>query len=335
MAVNIQLRNDTAANWALHNPILLLGEMGIVRENLTYKVGDGVTAWNDLPFRDITGEMDELLLVGNVNEPPAPVGSKLKLYSKSIAGRMLPKIIGPAGLDTSLQPALWSNGIMMIAPGGTTSLTAIGTSAPTAVGTLSHPALLAGTLKQQMRRALLTSAATATSTANFRLSATIASRGDTPGHGGFFMTTRFGISSVLASQQGYVGLTQQTGTISTSLVPSTLTTCVILGWDAGEANLSVMHNDALGVCTKIPLGANFPASDINSVYEFILFAAPNSDEITYRVINMVSGATATGVLTTDIPSKGSFLTWNAYMNNGGVAGSVAMDFMRFYLETDY
>lgn len=50
--VNIRLvtRNDTAENWTTKNPVLLEGEMGIVRENGLIKVGDGTTAWNNLSY---------------------------------------------------------------------------------------------------------------------------------------------------------------------------------------------------------------------------------------------------------------------------------------------
>ena len=48
MPSKILFRRDTAANWASANPILALGEMGIVTDTRTFKVGDGVNQWNDL-----------------------------------------------------------------------------------------------------------------------------------------------------------------------------------------------------------------------------------------------------------------------------------------------
>lgn len=49
-------RTDTKANWASSNPVLLKGELGIVSDDPNlYKVGDGVTAWNALPFRGFNG----------------------------------------------------------------------------------------------------------------------------------------------------------------------------------------------------------------------------------------------------------------------------------------
>lgn len=50
MAVQIQLRNDTAANWTASNPTLAQGEIGIESDTKLIKVGDGVNAWNDLDY---------------------------------------------------------------------------------------------------------------------------------------------------------------------------------------------------------------------------------------------------------------------------------------------
>jgi hypothetical protein len=50
MATRIQLRRDTAANWAATNPTLASGEWGYDTTSGDLKVGDGVTAWNALDF---------------------------------------------------------------------------------------------------------------------------------------------------------------------------------------------------------------------------------------------------------------------------------------------
>jgi hypothetical protein len=52
MATNtkFQMRHDTAANWETKNPILAEGEQGYDTTNNYLKIGDGVTAWSDLPI---------------------------------------------------------------------------------------------------------------------------------------------------------------------------------------------------------------------------------------------------------------------------------------------
>ena len=51
-------RSDTMANWAAQNPVLLAGELGIVSDDPNlYKVGNGILAWNALPFRGFDGNI--------------------------------------------------------------------------------------------------------------------------------------------------------------------------------------------------------------------------------------------------------------------------------------
>jgi len=46
----IQIRRDTASNWASTNPVLADGEQGRDTTNKKTKTGDGVTAWSSLAF---------------------------------------------------------------------------------------------------------------------------------------------------------------------------------------------------------------------------------------------------------------------------------------------
>ena len=45
----IRLKNNTTAGWSSKNPVLLKGEFGFDTSLKYVKVGDGATAWNDLP----------------------------------------------------------------------------------------------------------------------------------------------------------------------------------------------------------------------------------------------------------------------------------------------
>ena len=50
MATKIQLRRDTSANWQGTNPVLAQGEPGVELDTKKMKVGDGISAWNDLDY---------------------------------------------------------------------------------------------------------------------------------------------------------------------------------------------------------------------------------------------------------------------------------------------
>lgn len=53
MAVVIQLRRDTAANWTAENPVLAIAEPGLETDTNQWKYGDGVTTWINLPYTGV------------------------------------------------------------------------------------------------------------------------------------------------------------------------------------------------------------------------------------------------------------------------------------------
>lgn len=55
MAVIIQLRRDTAANWTSNNPTLAQGELGIETDTDLIKVGDGIHTWTVLSYLQTQG----------------------------------------------------------------------------------------------------------------------------------------------------------------------------------------------------------------------------------------------------------------------------------------
>ena len=53
--IQIQLRRGTISTWSTKNPILASGEMGLETDTNLFKIGDGVTSWNDLAYGGFTG----------------------------------------------------------------------------------------------------------------------------------------------------------------------------------------------------------------------------------------------------------------------------------------
>ena len=68
-----KLKRGTAARWAEVNPILEAGEPGFVYDHNRLKIGDGKTAWNDLPYIDGKREVsnfdfrEEFPVIGDEN----------------------------------------------------------------------------------------------------------------------------------------------------------------------------------------------------------------------------------------------------------------------------
>lgn len=340
MSVTIQLRRGTASEWSTANPVLAVGEIGVVTDDLSYKIGDGSTAWNSLAARELTGEFTAITFksYGATSEPSAPSAGDLLVYSKDVAGRQMLKQKGPSGLDTQIQEAIYNTGLETILPNATTALSNIGTATFTAVGTISHPALAVGNLRLSTRRAIVTSAATANSASELRLTTTRCWRGDAAGLGGFFGVFRFGCSTAVAGQRLFVGLTSATTAIATTQDPAALTNCVGIGNASADANLQILHNDGAGTCTKVNLGASFPvpSSVNNALYDLTLFAKANDSEIGWRVVRLDTGDAVSGTITTaDVPSSTTFLAPHLYVNNNGVASAVILDFFRYYLSSDY
>lgn len=56
MAVKIQLRGDTKANWLLTNPVISQREMVLETDTGKYKIGDGVAHYADLSYHGIDGK---------------------------------------------------------------------------------------------------------------------------------------------------------------------------------------------------------------------------------------------------------------------------------------
>lgn len=50
LRTTFQLRRGKEAAWKKNNPILACGEPGFVLDKNALKIGDGVTAWNDLKY---------------------------------------------------------------------------------------------------------------------------------------------------------------------------------------------------------------------------------------------------------------------------------------------
>lgn len=61
---------DTSSNWTANNPILETNTIGIESDGLKFKIGDGVTAWNSLPYANSGGggsqSLQDVINVSNV-----------------------------------------------------------------------------------------------------------------------------------------------------------------------------------------------------------------------------------------------------------------------------
>jgi hypothetical protein len=103
---HINQRRDTASNWTSANPVLHLGEVGWETDTRKAKLGDGVNAWNDLPYAtrpinavgDVPGLQTELDDINaDIAATNAVVASKAPIASPTFTGD--PKAPTPATAD--------------------------------------------------------------------------------------------------------------------------------------------------------------------------------------------------------------------------------------------
>lgn len=262
--------------------------------------------------------------------PAAPVSGKLRTYARNRSGKMFLEMIGPAGVDTSLQPALFGNNVVMWLPGtGTTAALSFGLNW-SITATQAHPTLAATNLLTSMGRATYTTAATAGGGSGVRSGKGQFWRGNAAGLGGFFFFARFGVVTYNAGMQMWVGLSG----VSTALAgePSAQNNTVCIGKDSGDTNWQLITRSA-SAATKTDLGLAVAA---NQVIDVMFFAPPNSSNITARVIRLDSPAVIADniVLDTNLPVNTAFMYAHAHNRNGAVATAVSIALNRIYIESD-
>jgi len=85
MAVQIQFRRDTAANWTSANPTLAIGELGLETDSKLFKIGDGSTAWTSLAYGGLSvSSLTGVLLQGSTREKVTTVGTGFAGYTYDV-----------------------------------------------------------------------------------------------------------------------------------------------------------------------------------------------------------------------------------------------------------
>lgn len=276
-----------------------------------------------------------------VSGTPAAPSAGLKVYGSPFANRVLPVIMGPSGLSTSLQVGLHGNSVVLIGP-------ASGTSAPTILGgTLTTAATMslqqtiasANPWQATLRKRFQTST-TAGNLSGMRTAYVQWFRGNAAGFGGFFFRAQFGQNINLNGAQAFVGLCASTGALGTAAgsVAALLNMCGV-GYDTTDAssgNWQFYRNDGTGTATKVDLGATNAARNTTHGYDLQMFLAPNGSTLYVKIINLHSGVVVLDTnYTTDLPAVNVGMAFKAEVNNGAVAAAANLEVAKVYIESDY
>lgn len=285
----------------------------------------------NLKLGQLNGEGKLSLFASNVEPVAEP--DELLVYSKSIASRLVPKFIGPSGLDTAIQPMLAFNNIRHVGPGGattaTTVYTAFNTGYTNAASSYAQKIPSTGSIFGRLRAGLLTSAATAGSLASHRSTQYECSR-----ETGFFYVIRFYFGTLQTGNRSFIGL-WNSNAAATNVDPlsSTARQAIGIGFNADTGNMRFITSAAT-TPTVIDLGTNFPVA-INTPYELVLFSAPSGSSIGYRIKNLNTDIATSGSVSSNIPLLTTNLAVQVWICNNVTAAAVSVGINKWYLETDY
>jgi hypothetical protein len=289
----------------------------------------------------IASRYNTIVELESIADPAVPPANILLLYAKKIAGKVLPKFIGPSGIDTILQTGFSGNSIAVVsASSGATTPSVIGITL-TNSGTLSATITIASANRWQATfKKLFTSAGAAASTGGTRQNYVQFFRGNAAGFGGFFFRAQFGQGANVNGAQCFFGLCASTALLATSAgAVGALVNMIGMGYDTTDAstgNWFIFRNDGAGSAVKVDLGTG-AARNTNDGYDLILYCPPGAaTDIFVRVVNIHTGTVVLDTsYNTDLPAVNTGLCFKAEMNNGAIASAVIPQIAKVYIESDY
>lgn len=139
------------------------------------------------------------------------------------------------------------------------------------------------------------------------------------------------IADAIAAGQFGLGMHSVNPAWSNVSEPSAMVNCVFLGADSGDSQLTIMHNDGSGTCTKVALngGSGFPnntnATDLYAV-EIEWRSNGTTDVLTYRAENMITSLIVSGTISSNKPAAGTPMSWFAGRGSANTATTPVMHF---------
>lgn len=308
--------------------------MGIQHATQTAEAdaGDGsisATAWNE--DHEVADHVD---FPDQASVPSAPSAGFLRLFNRQRAGRGLLHMIGPAGLDTALQPALFGNSVYMWLPGtGTTLGINFGTNFTArnsgTAAAQAHPTKTSTSAITSMNRATFGTGTTATGASGVQSGQSVAWRGNAAGLGGFFFFARFGVETLASDQRVFVGLSANNAAMAAD--PSTWNNTIGLCKDTGDTNWQILARGT--AATKTDTGQ---AVTQGQILDLLLFAPPNGSDITVRLIDTTAGTVIVDDVaqSSNLPASTTFMFMQAHTQSQTGATAKLLALNRMYCETD-
>ena len=144
MADRIQIRRDTAANWASANPVLAVGEQGYETDTRKMKIGNGSSTWNALSYFADTSSLDAATLDG-LDSTDFATAAQGALADSAIQSADLATVATSGSYtDLSDQPSIPSITGLATETYVTTAVSNLVDTAPAALDTLNELAAALG-----------------------------------------------------------------------------------------------------------------------------------------------------------------------------------------------
>lgn len=292
----------------------------------------------------LAGADTEISFKAITNEPSVPPALTGYLYAKNIGGRVMPKWVGPSGIDFAIQPLIAQDHVgFWNPPGNSTTLPGVfGFTAPTAVGTVTARNVATTNMFTRVKRLGYVSSTLAGSLAGHYVTTAQNTIGTGTNLGGFFYIVRFGTSdaATVSGARQFVGMSSSVAA-PTNVEPSTLTNSIGVGHGAADTNLKLYYGGSAAQ-TPIDLGVNFPANTLSTdMYELVLFASPAANNtVGYKVTRLNTNNVSEGLITaatpgTQLPLSTTLLAHRAWRSNNASALAVGLDVASVYLSSDY
>ena len=278
------------------------------------------------------------------NTNPGAPATGLTIFARRHA-RALAATVGPNGLDTRYQPAIFSNRIARMnavnaqqqptTDGAAFTYASSGTTNPVAITTDTSGFFAA------MVRSRFASAATAGSSGLIRVTTPQWFLSATSNLGGFFFVARFGLWTAPASGQGFFGLTSQAANYATT-APGSQLNQIGLYFNNTDTNFKfITAGSAVG--TPVDLGANFPCNVAATwFFELNIFCPSGLGQYGFwsmtRLNDNVEASGSFGspglVNNTLIPNSGVLLAPQLVYNNGVNTTINRLEVQSLYIESD-
>ena len=116
--------------------------------------------------------------------------------------------------------------------------------------------------------------------------------------------------------------------------PSNAVNAFFVGKDSADTNLQIMHNDGSGTCTKVDLGSSFPANTSQTDHYYVeLTIDLDGASASYYVLRINTGDTATGTISTNLPTTNTGMYAGQWGCTGATATACYLSFMGFQVQS--